>query len=182
MLAIALAGFALPHGDNLGPYELLFSSNACSCDCRLRLRQLAAPSAANRRTSARRGRHLQHVRMHALRHHLIKCHASVMTTSLAMHPIRRYYAMSWTCQFAPRARGSCRYLPTDSTMARFFWVIRLYARNGFFVMIDDHTEDPTFSQSPDTWLQVRCRNHSCCCMLVFGDHSGLPHQSARCSS
>ena len=52
---------------------------------------------------------------------------------------------------------TCRYLPTDSTMARFFWVIRLYARNGFFVMIDDHTEDPTFSQSPTTWLQVRRR-------------------------
>ncbi len=55
-------------------------------------------------------------------------------------------------------------------MARFFWVIRLYARNGFFVMIDDHTEDPTFSQSPSTWLQVRCR---ACQMLVSGDHGGL---------
>ena len=69
-----------------------------------------------------------------------------------------------------------RYLPTDSTMARFLWVIRLYARNGFFVMIDDHTEDPTFNQDPGTWLQVRCRP---CQMLVLGDHGGLPCHSVR---
>ena len=39
-------------------------------------------------------------------------------------------------------------------MARFFWVIRLYARNGCFVIIDDHTEDLTVVDDPGTWLQV----------------------------
>ena len=40
-------------------------------------------------------------------------------------------------------------------MARFFWVIRLYARNGFFVIIDNHTEDPTVENDPSLWFQVR---------------------------
>ena len=40
-------------------------------------------------------------------------------------------------------------------LARFFWVVRLYTRNGFTVVIVDHTEDGTVSSNYSGWLAVR---------------------------
>ncbi len=36
-----------------------------------------------------------------------------------------------------------QYLPNDSTINRFVWVVKYLAANGFYVIVDDHTEDPT---------------------------------------
>ena len=56
---------------------------------------------------------------------------------------------------APGKEGVCNaYLPTSSTLARFFWVVRLYARNGFVVIIDDHTGDATLKSDYGAWLGV----------------------------
>lgn len=57
---------------------------------------------------------------------------------------------------APGEEGICNaYLPISSTLARFFWVIRLYARNGFVVIIDDHTGDTTVKGDHGAWRGVR---------------------------
>jgi aryl-phospho-beta-D-glucosidase BglC (GH1 family) len=44
-----------------------------------------------------------------------------------------------------RAPGLCNdYLPNSTTFDRFVWVVQFYARNGFYVLIDDHLrEDQT---------------------------------------
>ena len=39
------------------------------------------------------------------------------------------------------------YLPQDSTLNRFVWVVNYLAHNGFYVIIDDHSEDPTVADS-----------------------------------
>lgn len=38
-------------------------------------------------------------------------------------------------------------IPNDTVLHRFTWVIDFFARNGFYVLIDDHTEDPTIGSS-----------------------------------
>ena len=44
------------------------------------------------------------------------------------------------------------YLPQDSTLNRFVWVVNYLARNGFIVIIDDHYEDPTVENSRDQFI------------------------------
>jgi hypothetical protein len=59
-------------------------------------------------------------------------------------------------QVSPPTRipGECDdYLPNDTTLNRFLWVINFFAKNGFYVLIDNHTEDPTVLQSATTWQQ-----------------------------
>lgn len=57
---------------------------------------------------------------------------------------------------ASGASGLCNaYLPNSSVLARFFWVVRFYARNGFTVVIVDHTEDGTVTSNYAGWLAVR---------------------------
>lgn len=54
----------------------------------------------------------------------------------------------------PRTPGMCDdYFPNDTTLNRFLWVINFFAKNGFYVLIDDHREDQTVLQNTQQWLQ-----------------------------
>lgn len=55
----------------------------------------------------------------------------------------------------PRKPGlSNDYLPNDTTMNRFLWVINFFAKNGFYVLIDNHLrEDQTVLHNPQQWVQ-----------------------------
>lgn len=45
--------------------------------------------------------------------------------------------VSWPAHSA----NTCNeYLPSDTTINRFVWVVQYLARNNFYVIIDDHTE------------------------------------------
>lgn len=52
-----------------------------------------------------------------------------------------------------RTEGQCNgYLPNDSTWNRYKWVVSFYARNGFYVLIDNHLrEDPSALEDGDKW-------------------------------
>jgi Cellulase (glycosyl hydrolase family 5) len=53
-----------------------------------------------------------------------------------------------------RVAGACNsYLPNDTTLNRFLWVINFFAKNGFYVLIDDHQEDSTVLTSQSQWIQ-----------------------------
>ena len=55
---------------------------------------------------------------------------------------------------APPTDGtSCNdYLPSDSTLRRFLWVVAFYAANGFHVLLDNHwREDDTVLADPAAW-------------------------------
>lgn len=56
---------------------------------------------------------------------------------------------------ASQKEGVCNsYLPNDSTMNRFLWVVDFFAKNGFYVLIDNHLrEDQTALESKDKWVQ-----------------------------
>lgn len=55
----------------------------------------------------------------------------------------------------PRTLGQCNeYLPNSSTWDRFIWVIKFYASNGFYVLIDNHLrEDQTAINDPSAWVK-----------------------------
>lgn len=55
----------------------------------------------------------------------------------------------------PRQPGlSNDYLPNDSTFNRFVWVVSFFAKNGFYVLIDNHLrEDQTALQNHQQWVQ-----------------------------
>ncbi|MBA3237641.1 MAG: cellulase family glycosylhydrolase [Parachlamydiaceae bacterium] len=45
------------------------------------------------------------------------------------------------------------YLPNDSTFKRFLWVINFFAKNGFYVLIDNHLrEDQTAIENSQKWV------------------------------
>jgi hypothetical protein len=53
-----------------------------------------------------------------------------------------------------RTAGICdNYFPNDTTLNRFLWVVNFFAKNGFFVLIDNHSEDQTVLQNPQQWVQ-----------------------------
>jgi aryl-phospho-beta-D-glucosidase BglC (GH1 family) len=54
-----------------------------------------------------------------------------------------------------RERGMINeYLPNDSTFHRFLWVVNFFAKNGFYVLIDNHLrEDQTVLENPQKWVQ-----------------------------
>lgn len=57
--------------------------------------------------------------------------------------------------FAPsRQEGMVNdYFPNDSTLNRFLWVINFFAKNGFYVLIDNHLrEDQTAIEDPQKWV------------------------------
>lgn len=46
------------------------------------------------------------------------------------------------------------YLPNASTFNRFLWVVNFFAKNGFYVLIDNHLrEDQTALEDSDKWVQ-----------------------------
>lgn len=46
------------------------------------------------------------------------------------------------------------YLPNDSTLNRFLWVLNYFASRGFYVVLQNHiNEDPIAAESPVQWLQ-----------------------------
>lgn len=55
----------------------------------------------------------------------------------------------------PRQPGfSNEYLPNDSTFNRYVWVVNFFAKNGFYVLIDNHLrEDQTALENPQQWVQ-----------------------------
>ncbi|GAX78958.1 hypothetical protein CEUSTIGMA_g6398.t1 [Chlamydomonas eustigma] len=62
----------------------------------------------------------------------------------------------------PHSPNTCnQYLPEDTTLNRFVWVVQYLAHNGFYVIIDDHTEDPTVinsqSQFITNWVDIVTR-------------------------
>ncbi len=54
-----------------------------------------------------------------------------------------------------REPGMCNsYLPNTSTLDRFIWTVRFFAKNGFYVLIDNHLrEDQTVLEDPERWVQ-----------------------------
>ncbi len=55
---------------------------------------------------------------------------------------------------APPPDGTAcnEYLPGDSTLRRFLWVVAFYAANGFYVLLDNHwREDDTVLADPAAW-------------------------------
>lgn len=54
-----------------------------------------------------------------------------------------------------RVAGQCNgYLPNTTTWDRFKWVVSFYARNGFYVLIDNHLrEDRTALDNPVHWAK-----------------------------
>lgn len=51
--------------------------------------------------------------------------------------------------------GQCNdYLPTDTVYNEFVWVAQFFARNGFYVLIDDHGRAENLAVTdPNTWLR-----------------------------
>lgn len=45
-----------------------------------------------------------------------------------------------------------QYLPANTVMARFVYVINFFAKNGFYVLIDNHTEDNSIVTNQTTWV------------------------------
>ena len=56
---------------------------------------------------------------------------------------------------AATAPGLCNaYLPDSSTLARFLWVVDYFARNGFYVVLDNQFNlDQTVLKDQALWLQ-----------------------------
>ena len=56
----------------------------------------------------------------------------------------------------PPAGGTCNgYLPSDTTLARFLWVVSFYAENEFYVLLDNHLrEDTTIIDAPEEWARL----------------------------
>lgn len=55
----------------------------------------------------------------------------------------------------PRVAGKCDdYLPNDTTLNRFLWTVNFFAKNGFYVLIDNHLrEDQTVLENKQLWVQ-----------------------------
>lgn len=55
-----------------------------------------------------------------------------------------------------RVAGKCNdYVPNTSTLDRFVWVVNFFAKNGFYVLIDNHLrEDQTALQNRQEWLEL----------------------------
>ena len=55
----------------------------------------------------------------------------------------------------PHTAGQCNdYLPNDSVWNEFVWVAQFFARNGFYVLVDDHgLADPLAVNDPNAWLR-----------------------------
>jgi aryl-phospho-beta-D-glucosidase BglC (GH1 family) len=58
---------------------------------------------------------------------------------------------------APPSRTEGRsndYFPNDTTLNRFLWVVNFFAKNGFYVLIDNHLrEDETVLEDQRLWVQ-----------------------------
>ena len=53
-----------------------------------------------------------------------------------------------------RVHADDRYLPNDSVLNRFLFVVRFFANNGFYVCIDNHLNmDSTAVDNPTLWAQ-----------------------------
>ncbi|MBA2727273.1 MAG: cellulase family glycosylhydrolase [Parachlamydiaceae bacterium] len=54
-----------------------------------------------------------------------------------------------------RVAGQCNdYFPNDTTLNRFLWVVNFFAKNGFYVLIDNHLrEDQTALEDRQLWVQ-----------------------------
>ena len=54
-----------------------------------------------------------------------------------------------------RTPGMCdNYFPNDTTLNRFLWVVNFFAKNGFYVLIDNHLrEDQIAIQNPQKWVE-----------------------------
>lgn len=55
----------------------------------------------------------------------------------------------------PKTPGQSNdYFPNDTSLNRFLWVVNFFAKNGFYVLIDNHLrEDQTVLQDSQLWLQ-----------------------------
>lgn len=45
-----------------------------------------------------------------------------------------------------------QYLPNTNVMARFIYVINFFAKNGFYVLIDNHSEDNSMTSNQAAWI------------------------------
>ena len=51
-------------------------------------------------------------------------------------------------------KGQCNgYLPTSSSRDQYLWVVDFYVQNGFYVLVDNHSEDHTVVEGADDWAQ-----------------------------
>lgn len=73
------------------------------------------------------------------------------------HPLVRIPHPKIPPMIAPPPRTpnqSNDYFPNDSTLNRFVWVVNFFAKNGFYVLIDNHLrEDLTALEDPQLWVQ-----------------------------
>ncbi len=54
----------------------------------------------------------------------------------------------------PRTVDQCDdYFPNDNTLNRFLWTVNFFAKNGFYVLIDNHSEDTTVIENKQQWVQ-----------------------------
>jgi hypothetical protein len=56
---------------------------------------------------------------------------------------------------APQMPGVCNsYLPNSSTLDRFLYILKFFAKNGIYTLIDNHLNlDPTAIENPTRWAQ-----------------------------
>jgi len=53
-----------------------------------------------------------------------------------------------------RTAGKCDdYFPNTTTLSRFLWTVNFFAKNGFYVLIDDHAEDQTVVTNKSDWVK-----------------------------
>lgn len=85
------------------------------------------------------------------------------TTPPGLVPVTQ--ASAWAAP-AATAPGLCNaYLPDSTTLARFLWVVDYFARNGFYVVLDNQFNlDQTVLKDQAQWLQ-RARGLPLNCML-----------------
>ena len=83
------------------------------------------------------------------------------TTPPGLAPVTQ--ASAWAAP-AATAPGLCNaYLPGDTTLARFLWVVNYLAQNGFYVVLDNQFNlDQTALKDPAQWLQRARGSPSSC--------------------
>lgn len=85
------------------------------------------------------------------------------TTPPGLVPVTQ--ASAWAAP-AATAPGLCNaYLPDNSTLARFLWVVNYFAQNGFYIVLDNQFNlDQTVLKDQAQWLQ-RVRGSPLGCVL-----------------
>lgn len=68
--------------------------------------------------------------------------------------------------------GTCNaYLPEDTTLNRFMWVVDYFAQQGFYIILDNQFNlDQTATQNTQTWLNRVLTPLSRFCNILIARH------------